>query len=110
GERGALLRFISSLFLLWFIIFFLAKDPKMRKKLVTAILLITVTCIITGAIAAILRPEMIHRQILSTIEQANAGQNSPYLFLWWAGIKAGLSNILFGIGLNQYEFFCQANP
>ena len=88
----------------------LIKDQKTKRKLGIAAVLIVVTCIISAAISIELRPEIMHRQILSPIEQASAGQNSPYLFLWWTGLKAGLSNILFGVGLNQYEFFCQANP
>jgi O-antigen ligase len=110
GERSALLRLISSIGMLWLGLFLLVKDKKPRKDFWIIAVLIPIVCIICAKISISLKPEMLERQVLSPATQAQAGLNSPYLFLWWIGIKAGLSNILFGIGPNQYEFYCQANP
>jgi len=110
GERAALLRLIISIALLWLGLFLKAKDTQTKKNLWLIVLLSFIVCFLFLQVLSFLKPAIMDRQVSSPIREVANSQSSAYLFLWKTGLKAGLSNILFGIGPNQFEFFCKTNP
>ena len=110
GERAALLRLIISTALLWFGLLLKAKDAQTKKNFWLIAVFLFVLCLILLKIFLFFIPGIIDRQIASPIKEINNSFTSSYIFLWKTGINAGLSNILFGIGPNHFEFFCKAHP
>jgi O-antigen ligase len=110
GERAALLRLIFSTALLWLGLFLKAKDIQTKKNLWLFALFLSVLCLVLLKAFLFFAPGTIDRQISSSIREVTNSSASSYIFLWKTGINAGLSNILFGIGPNHFEFFCKAHP
>ena len=117
GERAALLRFLISITLLWLGLFLKSKDVKTKKNLYIIVLIVFVLTLAITNINLLFETTNsdfkignIDRQIASSIREVINPQTSSYLFLWKTGMKAGFTNILFGVGPNHFEFFCQANP
>ena len=110
GERAALLRFLISIFLLWFGLLLKAKDSRTKKNFWAIAFLVLISSLTIIKFFSLLKLGNVDRQIASPIREVTNSSTSSYLFLWKTGIKAGFSDILFGVGPNHFEFFCQANP
>jgi O-antigen ligase len=110
GERAALLRFIISITLLCLGMFLKCKDTKTKKYICMISFAVFLLFSISVGIISLLNTAVADRQIVSSVHEVTNHQSSSYLFLWTTGLKAGLSNILFGVGPNHFEFFCGAHP
>jgi O-antigen ligase len=110
GERAALLRFIISIALLCFGMVLKCKDARTKRTICIISVAVFLLFSISAGIISLLRTDIADRQIASSVREVTNHQSSAYLFLWKTGLKAGLSNILFGVGPNHFESFCSAHP
>lgn len=111
GERAAFLRFLVSITLLWFMLFLKAKDNSAKRNFWIIAIAGVLCSIMLLKVFLLFKIGNVDRQLVSPIRNEIAQPHiSPYLFLWKTGLKAGFSNILFGIGPNQFASFCQGNP
>jgi len=108
GERAAFLRLNISIVLLFLGLYLKTKNAQIKKNIWKTAVLTVLLCLVVVQVISFLKPENVHRQLASSIQEATSSQSS-YIFLWKTGLKAGFSNIFFGIGPNQFEFFCKAN-
>jgi O-antigen ligase len=107
GERSALLQFVTSLNLITVILLFKYRAAIPTKTIVWAALCITAGIALVCAIMAILYPEIIERQIFTVVKAISNYKTSHHIYLWLKGIEGGLSSIIFGIGPNHFEAFCE---
>lgn len=106
GERAALLAISTSTFVIATTLFFKRSSKRSLRLLLIILCAILCALVIIGFTIYLFNPIIIQRQFFSIIEVIKNPNNSHHLYLWFKGLDAGFSNILFGIGPNHFEAFC----